>query len=89
MEERWGTRGHFDRLDTSQMDARYQEFMKECYLDPMATNKMVGDRDGWWEGIRDAITMGELEEAISRSNSGTAAGPSQVGIDAIKALSGE
>ena len=89
VEERWGTRGHFDRLDTSQMDARYQEFMKECYLDPMATNKMVGDRDGWWEGIRDAITMGELEEAISRSNSGTAAGPSQVGIDAIKALSGE
>ena len=38
VEERWGTRGHFDRLDTSQMDARYQEFMKECYLDPMEAN---------------------------------------------------
>ena len=30
----------------------------------------------------------ELEDAIGKSKSGTAAGPSQVGIEAIKALSG-
>ena len=86
MEERWGTRDNFDNLDTSQMDPRYNEFMRECYLDPMAANKEAGDREGWWEGIRDSITKEELEEAIGRSKSGTAAGPSQVGIGAIKAL---
>ena len=89
VEEQWGTRDHFDRLDTTQMDAKYHEFMKECYLGPMATNKEVGEREGWWEGIKDRIAKGGLEGAISRSNSGTAAGPSQVGIGAIKALSGE
>ena len=88
VEERWGTRAHFEDLDTSQMDPRYHEFMKECYLDPMATNMEVGEREGWWEGIRDSITREELEDAIGRSKSGTAAGPSQVGIDVIKALSG-
>ena len=88
VEERWGTRDNFDNLDTSQMDPRYHEFMRECYLDPMAANKEAGDREGWWEGIRDSITKEELEEAIGRSKSGTAAGPSQVGIGAIKALSG-
>ena len=29
VEERWGTRAHFDELDTPQMDPRYHEFMKE------------------------------------------------------------
>ena len=56
VEEMWGTRARFDELDTSQMDPRYHEFMKECYLDPMAANKEAGDREGWWEGIRDSIT---------------------------------
>ena len=54
----------------------------------MAANKEAGDREGWWEGIRDSIIKEELEEAIGRSKSGTAAGPSQVGIEAIKTLSG-
>ena len=93
VEERWGTWDHFNRPDTSQMDTKCQEFMKGCYLDPIATNREVGEKpgEGWWEGIKDGITREELEEAISRSNSGTAAGPSQdlVGIDAIKALPGE
>ena len=54
----------------------------------MATNRETGDREGWWEGIRDIITREELEDAIGKSKSGMAAGPSQVGMEAIRALSG-
>ena len=87
VEEKWGTRDHFDELDTLQVHPRYHGFRKECYLDRTATNKDAGERDGCWEGMRDNITREELEEANGKSNSGTAAGPLQVGIDAIQALS--
>ena len=86
VENRWGSWQNMMRVDTEEVPEEYREFVRECYQEPMQENMKKADQNGMWEEVLDTITIQEVNAAINKSKAGTAAGPSQVGIDMIKAL---
>ena len=86
IEERWGSWDKMMNMDTSEMGKEEVELVQRCYLPEYEENKERSEKEGWWEGMREEITLEELKAAIKRSKSDKASGPSQVGINLIKML---
>ena len=88
VEERWGSWDKMLNLDTTSVGDEFKQFIDECYREPMHDMTKKAEESGMWEHILKAITLEELQEAIKKAKKETAAGPSQVSIDMIKALTG-
>ena len=73
-------------LDTSDMDGRFKDFVKECYQEPREENRAKVEAEGLFNSIKDEITMEDLQKAIKRSPGSSASGPSRIGNKAFQML---
>ena len=67
VEERWGSWENMMEVNPKHAQEEYQEFIKECYLEPMVKNTEQAERSGTWDNILQDITMKELEAAIHKT----------------------
>jgi hypothetical protein len=88
--DRWETREHMMRMDSSGIkDPRYKHLINTAYLPSYRKYSHLQDTEKIWDGCLQEITIHVLIEAIKSMKGNTAAGPSGLNYEILKAIDKE
>ena len=89
IQARWGTWEKMLKMSTEDMPEEYKTFVQECYLDEYEENTKRASEEGWYDNLKEALTISEFDEAIAHASRNTAPGPTKVTNDMIRLLDRE